>query len=139
MLETYDWPDNVAELESALGHAWLRSSGPELAASDLPENVIDFFRAKEATHDGSLIGADTETESAMPEMMIPLADAERRLILGTVQRLGGNAQAAAVVLGIGKTTVYRKLKEYQLSESGSTASSLKRFAGSDTHIAEESA
>jgi sigma-54 dependent transcriptional regulator, acetoin dehydrogenase operon transcriptional activator AcoR len=45
----------------------------------------------------------------LPTMM----QAERELILATVSRLGGNTVAAAHALGIGKTTLYRKLKEYQ--------------------------
>ncbi len=42
-----------------------------------------------------------------------MADIERRAILGAIERLKGDKLRAARLLGIGKTTLYRKLKQYQ--------------------------
>jgi hypothetical protein len=47
-----------------------------------------------------------------------LAEMERTLIQAAVERSGGDRQKAAHMLGIGKTTIYRKLKEYQTPMTG---------------------
>jgi len=44
--------------------------------------------------------------------ILPIADLEKRTILGTIAQLNGDKLMAAKLLGIGKTTHYRKLKEY---------------------------
>jgi two-component system response regulator HydG len=48
-----------------------------------------------------------------------LRDLERRTILDAVQAVGGDRIRAARLLGIGKTTIYRKLKEYGLEDDAS--------------------
>ena len=45
-------------------------------------------------------------------VIVPIAELEQRAILGAIQELNGDKLAAAKLLGIGKTTLYRKLKEY---------------------------
>jgi transcriptional regulator of acetoin/glycerol metabolism len=45
-----------------------------------------------------------------------LADLERQAILGAIRALNGDKLQAAKLLGIGKTTLYRKLKEYGIAD-----------------------
>jgi len=45
-----------------------------------------------------------------------LADLEREAILGAIRALNGDKLRAAKLLGIGKTTLYRKLKEYGIAD-----------------------
>jgi len=47
----------------------------------------------------------------------PLAEMERQAILGAIRALNGDKLQAARLLGIGKTTLYRKLKEYGITDS----------------------
>jgi two-component system response regulator HydG len=47
----------------------------------------------------------------------PLAELEKQAILSTIKQLKGDKLLAARLLGIGKTTLYRKLKEYGISEN----------------------
>jgi hypothetical protein len=59
----------------------------------------------------------------LPSVEVPnnlplLADIERTLIKAAIERSGGDRQKAAHMLGIGKTTIYRKLKEYQTPMTG---------------------
>jgi two-component system response regulator HydG len=56
--------------------------------------------------------APTESAGELQDRIIPLADLERRAIVCAVQEAGGDKLLAARMLGIGKTTLYRKLKEY---------------------------
>jgi two-component system response regulator HydG len=50
--------------------------------------------------------------------IVSIADVEKRAILGTLRQLNGDKLMAARRLGIGKTTLYRRLKEYGLAGSG---------------------
>ena len=93
----YDWPGNVRELENVIERAVALSTGPILHVSDLPSN---------------LQYASTEK---LPENddLVPLEALERRAIFRALRETGGDKLAAARLLGIGKTTLYRKLKQYE--------------------------
>lgn len=104
----YDWPGNVRELQSAIERTCAMSSGPVLHTVDLPTQLQDFqahLRADAAS-------AGKETQDGGPAPVVPIADMEKQAILSTIQRLNGDKLMAAKLLGIGKTTLYRKLKEY---------------------------
>jgi two-component system response regulator HydG len=49
--------------------------------------------------------------------LLPMEELERRAILRTLRETGGDKLAAARMLGIGKTTLYRKLKQYQVEHA----------------------
>ncbi len=98
-LLAYDWPGNVRELENSLDRACAMSSGPMLHVADLPTPIQN---AQVRTAVGG---------SGGPKI-IPIADLERQTILATIDQLNGDKLLAAKLLGIGKTTLYRKLKEY---------------------------
>ena len=51
------------------------------------------------------------------EAILTIAEMERQAILNTIRQLNGDKLTAAKLLGIGKTTLYRKLKEYGIAES----------------------
>ena len=94
----YDWPGNVRELENCLERAVTLGSGPLIRAADLPSNV-----------QSPLPAASTD----FPESVIPLEEMERQAILRALAGAGGDKMLAARLLGIGKTTLYRKLHKYQ--------------------------
>jgi len=95
----YDWPGNVRELENCLERACALTTGPVIQVVDLPS----------AIH-GSNGSAITVGESSLK--IIPMAELERQTIISAITRLNGDKLMAARLLGIGKTTLYRKLKEY---------------------------
>ena len=97
-LIAYDWPGNVRELENAIERAAALGSGPVLHMGDLPSNL------------------QYPTTERVPEKdeILPLEELERRAILRTLRETGGDKLSAARLLGIGKTTLYRKLKQYNL-------------------------
>jgi len=109
----HDWPGNVRELENAVERACALSSGPVLHLGDLPTQLqqqgLAAHRALAAVDDG-------EGESEKPSVKA-LADLEREAILSAIQTLNGDKLQAAKLLGIGKTTLYRKLKEYGIADS----------------------
>jgi two-component system response regulator HydG len=52
--------------------------------------------------------------------LVPLEELERRAILRTLRETAGDKLSAARILGIGKTTLYRKLKQYHMEEEVSS-------------------
>jgi len=114
MLENYDWPGNIRELENAIVRA-AALCDQIVRPEDLPERVRRSFRAigeQSSMHQP----ADDVTSD---ESLLPLAELERRHILRVLARTGGNKQAAARILGIDRTTLQRKLERYDLDKNGS--------------------
>jgi len=93
----YDWPGNIRELENAIERAVALGSGPILHVGDLPSNLQ--FSPSEKMPDA--------------DELVPLEVLERRAIFRALRETGGDKLAAARLLGIGKTTLYRKLKQYE--------------------------
>ncbi len=104
LMLAYDWPGNVRELENCLQRACAMTSGPTIHTVDLPTQIQNWHAQGEAD---ALV---QQVKSA--QGIMPLAELERRAILTAVEQLHGDKLEAARLLGIGKTTLYRKLKEY---------------------------
>jgi len=99
-LLAYDWPGNVRELENCLERACAFTTGPMIQAADLPSSIH--------SAPGTMpIGVEGTTTK-----ILPMAELEKLTILNTITQLNGDKLLAARLLGIGKTTLYRKLKEY---------------------------
>ena len=94
-----DWPGNVRELENCLERACAFSSGPMIQVGDLPSAIHG-------------VPGHIATEGNGSSKILPMAELEKQTILGTIAQLNGDKLLAARMLGIGKTTLYRKLKEY---------------------------
>jgi two-component system response regulator HydG len=100
-LIAYDWPGNVRELENAIERAVALGSGPILHVGDLP----------------SSLQYPTSDRAPDKDEILPLEELERRAILRTLRETSGDKLAAARMLGIGKTTLYRKLKQYHVEHA----------------------
>jgi DNA-binding NtrC family response regulator len=109
LLMSYDWPGNIRELENCMERACALSSGPELNLTDMPTQLQDHHRQMQAR---PILGAAIPDPAG--DAVQTIADLEKQAILTTIDKLGGDKLLAAKLLGIGKTTLYRKLKEYGL-------------------------
>jgi two-component system response regulator HydG len=122
-LMEYEWPGNVRELENSLDRACTLSSGPILHLGDLPTQLQNFHlqNRRALTAAAAAVGTPEAPGPAGPVM--PLAQLEKEAILETLRKLNGDKLLAARLLGIGKTTLYRKLKEYGIHspDAGDTA------------------
>ncbi|MEL7371813.1 MAG: sigma-54 dependent transcriptional regulator, partial [Myxococcota bacterium] len=98
-LTRYPWPGNVRELENAIERALVVTHGPHVDEDDLPPEL----RA-------SKVVAPTAIDES-------LSAVERSHILRVVDAYEGHRGRAAVALGIGEATLYRKLKKYRGDES----------------------
>jgi DNA-binding NtrC family response regulator len=99
LLLAYDWPGNVRELENCIERCCALSSGPVIHAADLPSSIT---------------GAAAQSGDIEPgTRIVPIRDLEKGAVLSAMAQLNGDKLMAAKLLGIGKTTLYRKLKEYR--------------------------
>lgn len=101
----YPWPGNVRELENAIEYALAIGASEELGLNDLPPEV-----APAQSADGS-----SDLKQILAAYMsdrVPLAEIEKRYILSVLQQFGGNQVKAAAALGIDRSKLYRRLKQY---------------------------
>ncbi len=99
-LEAHSWKGNIRELRNIIERAVILCSGARLEVTDLPLELQ--------------IGNPQEAEPGMPLSAFSLAAAERVHIQKVLLHTGGNKTEAARLLGIGLTTLYRKIEQYRI-------------------------
>ena len=111
VLTAYGWPGNVRELSNAMQRALVASNGRRITTEDLPDRV----RASKP------IEAETSPQPDRADLSPPeltftgtLEDLERAAIEQALVRHNGNLVKVVQQLGIGRTTLFRKLKQYRL-------------------------
>ena len=101
LLEQYAWPGNVRELQNAVKHGAVLSRGSAVAPEHLPEELTQ-----------PTLRLVSSRDEVVP--LVTLAEMERRHVLRVLEACHGQQTDAARVLGIGRTTLWRKLKGYGL-------------------------
>jgi transcriptional regulator with PAS, ATPase and Fis domain len=102
LLAHYEFPGNVRELETIIAHAIIMADGPHIRAVDLPDQVQFGIKPR-------LRIAHHAERSVMT-----LVELEKNHIHATLESLKGNQTKAAKLLGISRSTLWRKMKEYGL-------------------------
>jgi transcriptional regulator with PAS, ATPase and Fis domain len=140
LLLSYEWPGNIRELENCIQHMAAVNSGPLLHVADLPSALQNHLAQKKSQYltavaasqpPGCSTGSSSDTVPAAGGLplslappssqshglptVIPLPELERRAIMNALDYTKGDRAVAAHLLGIGRTTLYRKLKEYKLA------------------------
>jgi DNA-binding NtrC family response regulator len=116
LILAYDWPGNVRELQNAVERTCALSSGPVLHTVDLPTQLQDFQAHTREVEASAIEQAENAQNGNGEQSIHSIADMEKQAIFDTIRRLKGDKLMAARLLGIGKTTLYRKLKEYGLAD-----------------------
>jgi DNA-binding NtrC family response regulator len=135
LLKGYDWPGNIRQLENAVYRAIVLSDGGYLEIADFPQIVAQARGREESLKltgslpmpsapvhiDAARPRAEVETREAVPDRFLdaggdirPLEMLERELIEFALKRYGGRMSKVARALGIGRSTLYRKLRDYGL-------------------------
>ena len=108
-LHRYPWPGNVRELENAVERAVVLCRRPRIDVTDLPETLQPISASPPAAR------SDVPEAYSTP---MPLQNAleapERRIIEAALRRNDWNRQATAAELDINRTTLYKKMRKYQL-------------------------
>ena len=93
---THSWPGNVRELERVLEHAYVFVKGPVIFLNNLPA-MDEFFQERKI--------------ESLPERG---SDLDRETIQNALNRTGGRREEAAVLLGLSRTSLWRKMKQCEL-------------------------
>ena len=109
MLKTYSWPGNVRELENFIERAVALGTGDTLEPIDFPSQLSAHM---------NLPRLSTSEPARRMGRVLPIAEVERHAILNAVAEAKGDKLLAARMLGIGKTTLYRKLRQYESQRLG---------------------
>ena len=100
-LLAYSWPGNVRELEHAMERAVVLAEGkPKIEEGDLPPELL----------------GRASTPSPADDGLLALAEVERHHILRVLERCGGNRKKTAKALDIATNTLWRKLREYGVTD-----------------------
>lgn len=94
-LQAYDWPGNIRELKHSVERAVITAAGRELGPEDF------------------LINTRTAQD---PASALNLVELEKKAIRAAIQQYGGNLTQVAKALGLGRTTLYRKMEKYELTD-----------------------
>ncbi|AEG60535.1 sigma-54-dependent Fis family transcriptional regulator [Desulforamulus ruminis] len=103
----YSWPGNVRELKNAVERLVVLTEGETITEQSLPENL----------RRNTYISLVT-TPAAQGNLMNVAVEAEKQLILKTLQQVKGNRSEAARVLGIPRSTLYYKLRQLGIPAKG---------------------
>jgi DNA-binding NtrC family response regulator len=114
LLSAHRWPGNVRELENACQRAIVSSDGEVIRPHDLPHKMAEQRPEQPATEKGAMAAPALDGLSQLLSGGGTLADLEHRAIELALLRCNGNRSVVASQLGIGRSTLYRKLKDYGL-------------------------
>jgi two-component system, NtrC family, response regulator HydG len=108
-LGAYPWPGNVRQLRNVIESMVVVDCDETLDVDDLPLELEPDVAPVEAAAPG-------ESGAGLASLVgRPLEEVEKIFIAETLKLTGGNREQAAELLGIGERTLYRKIKEYQLT------------------------
>lgn len=97
----HDWPGNVRELQNVIEYAFLLGQGPIITEADLPPEL------------GEGPAPAGVAAAAVPSLQM---SPQARRIARALERAAGNRKRAADSLGISRSTLWRRMKQYQLTE-----------------------
>ena len=107
-LADHDWPGNVRELANAIEHAVIMAGDRPVSVEHLPQQL--------ATSRPGIIST-----FVMPSGAMTLREVERQVVLGVLDKHGGDKRMASEELGIALKTMYNKLNQYNASAVGESS------------------
>jgi DNA-binding NtrC family response regulator len=115
-LRSYSWPGNVRQLRNTLERAVLLANDGRVTTSELPPEIVSpaqTFRPAAVAPAGDSGG---QGAAAAPGVPPPLREVERQQILAALEQTGWHRGKTAEILGISPSTLYRRLRDYNLTK-----------------------
>jgi DNA-binding NtrC family response regulator len=116
LLERHGWPGNVRELENVIERAVVLTRNSQLLPADLPAEVL--AGTSEVRPIDRIVSSGAmamEDEPILPMMQAMLA-AEKRILTRALHKCGGNRRKTCELLGISRTSLFRKMRDHDLLE-----------------------
>lgn len=111
VLQHYEYPGNVRELESIIAHAVIMADGKTITVNDLPDQM--------RFGSGARLGLPHYDGGALATIQ----EMERELIIRTLKKLNYNQTEVAKSLGVSRSTLWRKMNDYEIPRNNEDASS----------------
>ncbi|MFQ5770581.1 MAG: sigma 54-interacting transcriptional regulator, partial [bacterium] len=110
-LMNYNWPGNIRELENVLERSFLNTTNCVLLPEHLPITITSF--KEDLNSSDSYI--DLKRVVSLTKKITPIKELEKEILLQALRLTNFNMSNAAAELGIGRTTLYRKLQKYRIN------------------------
>jgi DNA-binding NtrC family response regulator len=113
---SYDWPGNVRELKHCVDRMAAVRSENVLRIADMPTALVNHVHANSLPDLADVLEQHPFKEfvHSSPSPVISLPDSEKQAIRNALVETRGEKAKAASLLGIGRTTLYRKMKQYRI-------------------------
>jgi DNA-binding NtrC family response regulator len=118
-LRAYSWPGNVRQLKNCLERAMILSNDGRITVNELPPEVVrpaapPMAFTSPASQPGGEFNAGANSFAPAPGSPTSLRDVERQQILSALEQTGWHRGKTAEILGISPSTLYRRLRDYNL-------------------------
>ncbi|HYN86430.1 MAG TPA: sigma-54 dependent transcriptional regulator [Pyrinomonadaceae bacterium] len=120
-LKNYSWPGNVRQLRNCLERATLLANDGRITTAELPPETLAPARAFVAPYASAGVASTVSVSgdggaAAPPQVPPPLREVERQQILAALEQTGWHRGKTAEMLGISPSTLYRRLRDYNLTK-----------------------
>ncbi|WP_110943150.1 sigma-54-dependent Fis family transcriptional regulator [Inediibacterium massiliense] len=102
----YHWPGNVRELENMVQRAYYLSKNSIISSTLIPDYISKNIK-ENANYNSDILPVCHSKSNILEEI-------EKKLIIDSLKKCNGNVVDASKMIGIGKSTLYRKIKKYEL-------------------------
>ncbi|HEX8188705.1 MAG TPA: sigma-54 dependent transcriptional regulator [Pyrinomonadaceae bacterium] len=115
-LKAYSWPGNVRQLRNTLERAVLLANDGRVTTAELPPEIVSPALAFRPAAAAAAPGGDASQGAAAQPNPPPLREVERQQILAALEQTGWHRGKTAEMLGISPSTLYRRLRDYNLTK-----------------------
>ena len=117
LLQAYNWPGNIRELENLIERVLLFADGPSITAKDLPDPVRQGSGTPAPALSAAPLEASTGEGGLKDIVRMKAAELEKDLITKALEETGGNVTRAAKLLQISRKSLQTKMKEFGLRDT----------------------
>jgi two-component system, NtrC family, response regulator AtoC len=117
LLQAYNWPGNIRELENLIERVLLFADGPSITAKDLPEPIRQGSGTPAPALSAAPLEASTGEGGLKDIVRMKAAELEKDLITKALEETGGNVTRAARLLQISRKSLQTKMKEFGLRDT----------------------